>query len=337
MIRRAAARVAWAVLVLWAVVTIAFALNEIVPGDPARLVAGPQARAPEIARVRQELGLDRPVAARYALFMTKLVHLGAAAPAPDDPAHATCATFGPLHIDLGRSYASRRPVVAILGDRLPRSAILAGAAVVVQVVIGLVLGTLAATRRRSALDSASSIVTLIAASVPTFVVGLALQYVLAQRLRWLPLDGFGKTAAERAAALVLPALSLGLFGAAYATRLVRDEVAAALALDHVRTARAKGASEARVLIVHALRCALAPVVAMTGIDLGTLVGGAVVVETLFRWPGLGAVSVTALLDRDGPVILGTVLVTSTAVVVASAVVDLAVVWIDPRARQERAT
>ena len=175
--------------------------------------------------------------------------------------------------------------------------------------------------------------TLVGASIPTFAVGIALQYVFAYRLRWLPLDGFGRTTADQARAIVLPALSLGLFGAAYATRLVRDEVTAALALDHARTARAKGASRLGVLVRHALRNALAPVLTVAGVDFGALVGGAIVVETLFRWPGLGSASVNALLDRDGPLILGTVLVTSTAVVVANLVVDLAFPLLDPRARR----
>jgi peptide/nickel transport system permease protein len=334
-IRRALAKLVWAAFALWAVVSITFALNEVVPGDPARLVAGPQARPAEIAHVRETLGLERPVLTRYALFLGRLVHTGPPAPSATDAAHATCAAIGPLHVDLGRSYALHRPVVSVLGDRLPRSAALAGAAVVVQTVLGLVLGTFAAAKRKTAWDSATSTAALIGASVPTFLVGLALQYVLAQRLRWLPLDGFGPTTADRARALVLPALSLGLFGAAYATRFVRDEVTLALRLDHARTARAKGASRVRVLVRHALRLALAPLVTIAALDLGALVGGAIVVESLFRWPGLGLVSVTALLDRDGPMIMGTVLVTSASVIAMNLLADLALPWLDPRVRRDR--
>ncbi|MGO8993447.1 MAG: ABC transporter permease [Polyangiaceae bacterium] len=333
LLRRLVSRIGWAIVVIWAVVTIAFALNEVVPGDPARMVAGPQARPQEIARVREQLGLGRPVATRYAIFVTRLVHFGPRAPTASDPAHGTCATFGPLHIDLGRSFAQRRPVVTIIAERLPRSAVLAAAAVLVQMLIGLGFGTFAAAKRRTTWDTATLVTTLIGASIPTFVVGIALQYVFGRRLQWLPLDASHfKTTLDQARALVLPALTLGLFGAAYATRLVRDEVSAALALDYARTARAKGASRVGVLVRHALRNALAPVVTMAGIDFGVLVGGAIVVETLFRWPGLGAVSVNALLDRDGPVVLGTVLVTSTAVVLTNIVVDLAFPWLDPRAR-----
>ncbi len=198
--------------------------------------------------------------------------------------------------------------------------------------LGVFLGTFAAAKRRTGWDTGATVATLLGASVPTFLVGLGLQYLFGHTLRWFPLDGFGKTTAEQARAIVLPALTLGIFGAAFTTRLVRDEVGAALALDHARTARAKGASRTGVLVRHALRNALAPIVTIAGLDFGVLVGGAIVVETVFRRPGLGAVSVNALMDRDGPVVLGAVLVTSTAVVVTNALVDLALPWLDPRAR-----
>ena len=242
MIARALQRIAWAMAVVWAVVTIAFTLNEVVPSDPARLVAGPQARPEEVARLREQMGLGRPVAARYVIFLGR--PRASRPPSPPRRIRSTrrCATLGPLHVDLGRSYVQRRPVVVILAERLPRSVALAAAAVLVQTLLGIVLGTFAAAKRRTAWDTMTVAGTLVGASVPAFLVGLALQFLFANRLRWLPMDGFGETTAHQATALVLPALTLGLFGAAYATRLVRDEVAAALVLDHTRTARAKGAS-----------------------------------------------------------------------------------------------
>jgi peptide/nickel transport system permease protein len=209
---------------------------------------------------------------------------------------------------------------------------LALAAIVVQAVLGIGTGVLAARHQRRPLDEALLAASLVGVSAPTFILGLGLQYVLARRLRLLPVDGFGHTPLEHVYGLVLPALTLGLFGAAAYTRLVRDEVVGTLRQDYVRTARAKGASEGRVLFRHALANALLPIVTLLGMDLGTLVGGAVVTETLFRWPGIGALSVTALLDRDGPVIVGTVLVTSTAIVVSNVVVDLLYGVIDPRLR-----
>ena len=172
-----------------------------------------------------------------------------------------------------------------------------------------------------------------AEKVSTFLIGLGLQYVLAYRLGWLPLDGYGQTAGERLVAVVLPALTLGLFGAAYYTRLVRDEVLGQLPLDYVRTARAKGAGRWRVLVTHVLRNTLLPLVTVVGLDLGALLGGAIVTEKLFRWPGLGQLAVDAVVERDGPVLLGTVLLSSAAIVGANLLVDLSYALLDPRARR----
>ncbi len=334
--KRLLGKITWAVLVVAAVVSLTFVVNNVLPSDPARMVAGPQARPADVAKIRAQLGLDRPLLYQYASFLHRLVHARPPQPAqPEaglDPAHATCASLGPLHFDLGKSYQQRRAVVDILAERLPRTAMLAVAAVIVQGGLGVATGVLAASRYRRALDRVVVVLTLLGVSTPTFILGLALQYVLARRLRVLPVDGFGHTNAEHLACLVLPALTVGLFGAAYYTRLVRDDMVGLLRMDFVRTARAKGASEPRVVVVHALRNGLVPIVTMLGLDLGSLVGGAVVTETLFRWPGIGALSVTALLDRDGPVIVGTVLVTSTAIVAANVVVDLLYGVLDPRTR-----
>jgi peptide/nickel transport system permease protein len=331
--RRGLARVAWAVFVMWAVVSLTFVVNELIPTDPARMVAGPHARAQEVERVRAELGLERPLSARYAIFFRRLVHLvPPSPPAQGAKEHASCAAWGPLHVDLGTSFAQRRPVVDVIGDRLPRTVWLGVASVAVEAAIGFALGAFAAAKRRTSWDQATVTLALVGSSVPTFLVGLGLQYAFAYRLGWLPIDGFGKTLPEHLACVVLPALSLGLFGAAFATRLVRDEVSASLAGDHARTARAKGLSRVGVLLRHGVRNALAPIVTMVGLDLGALVGRAIVVESLFRWPGLGLASVNAMLDRDGPMVMGTVLVASLAVVVTNLAVDLAYVVLDPRVR-----
>jgi peptide/nickel transport system permease protein len=174
--------------------------------------------------------------------------------------------------------------------------------------------------------------TLLGVSAPTFLIGLGLQYVFAYRLRWLPFDGYGHGASERLTAVLLPALTLGLFGAAYYTRLVRDEVLGQLGQEYARTALAKGASRLRMLVVHVLRNTMLPLVTVVGLDLGALVGGAIVTEKLFRWPGLGQLSVDAVVERDGPVILGTVLVASSAVILANLLVDLSYALLDPRSR-----
>ncbi len=332
MVRKLARKLAWALFVIWAVVTLTFLVNSVLPSDPARMVAGPQARPADVARIREQLGLDRPIAVQYGAFLKRLVHFSRQVSPAVEGEHATCARLGPFHVDLGKSYQQRRAVTAILEERLPRTLMLAVAAVLVQVLVGVASGAVAARFRGGLLDRLLVGASVVGVSAPTFILGLALQYVLARRLRLLPVDGFGDTAGEHLSGLCLPALTLGLYGASYYTRLVRDDVIGVLQLDFIRTARAKGASEARVLVHHALRNALLPVVTLVGMDLGALVGGAVVTETLFRWPGVGALSVTALLDRDGPVIVGTVLVTSTAIVVANVLVDLVYGVLDARTR-----
>ncbi len=328
-----ARRLAWAVIVVWSVLTAAFFVNNVLPTDPARMVAGPQARPADVARIRQQLGLDRPVHEQYAIFMRRLVHVGPSSVEAGDKEHASCGALGRLHVDLGRSYTMRRPVLTVLGERLPRTLQLAGAAVVLQLFFGVGLGVLAAARRNTKTDRAAVAVSLLGVSAPTFLTGLLLQFVLGHQLRLLPVDGYGKDAADHALSVILPALTLGLFGAASYTRLVRDEMIGALGQDYVRTARAKGVSRAGVLVRHGLRNALVPLVTVLGLDLGTLVGGAVVTETVFRWPGIGAMSVNAMLDRDGPLILGAVLVTSAAIVLANIVVDVCYAALDPRIRE----
>jgi peptide/nickel transport system permease protein len=194
---------------------------------------------------------------------------------------------------------------------------------------------IAAVRRGTWIDRLLVGTSLLGISAPTFLIALLLQVVLARELRWLPLDGYGADLGEHARSLVLPALTLGLYGAAYYTRLVRDEMRTLLDADWVRTARAKGLPAWRVVTRHALRNALVPIVTAVGLDFGALMGGAIVTETVFRWPGLGELSVKALLDRDGPVILACVIVTSIAIVATNLAVDVAYGLLDPRIRGAR--
>jgi peptide/nickel transport system permease protein len=331
-------RLAHGALVVWAVVSIAFAINTLVPGDPARMVAGAQARPADVARIREQLGLGAPPLVQYARFWKRLVHVG---PRPIDrtatPKHATCAVVIPLgrsavHLDFGKSFQKRQAVVDLVAVRLPRTFALAAAGMLVQLLFGVATGVVAATRRGSWIDRLLVGSSLLGLSAPTFLIALLLQHVFARELGWLPLDGFGTTAREHARCLVLPALTLGTYGAAYYTRLVRDEMAVLLQQDWVRTARAKGLSPARVVLGHALRNALLPITTAAGLDFGALMGGAVVTETVFRWPGLGELSVKATFDRDGPVLLACVVVTSAAIVVSNLLVDLACSRLDPRVR-----
>ncbi|HEY8078348.1 MAG TPA: ABC transporter permease [Labilithrix sp.] len=347
-------RLAWSAFVVWATVTIAFLVESALPSDPARMIAGAQARPQDVARIRRDMGFHCSIFVQYARFAGRLVHLepeadGTAAAAgliagdPDDAqclasrrqvTHTTCATFGPIHIDLGRSYQQRRAVTTILAERFPRTFFLAICAALVQALLGVTAGVLAAAKKRTRLDFAAVAASLLGVSAPTFVIGIFFQWLFAHRLRVLPLDGYGDTTAEHFACVILPALTLGIFGAAYYTRMVRDEMIVELGQDYVRTARAKGLSGAAVVVRHALRNALMPIVTIFGLELGGLVGGAIVTEALFRWPGIGALSVQSLLDRDGPIVMGCVILTSGAVVLSNLLVDVAYTFLDPRLRRD---
>jgi peptide/nickel transport system permease protein len=297
-------------------------------------MAGPQARPADVARIRQRLGLDQPLVTQYGIFMRRLVHPGAWTFDPKTtPDHADCAAIVPgLHVNLGRSFQYSRPVVTVIAERFPRTFWLAVVGVAVQLALGLGAGLFAALKRNRPFDYAAVGISLLGVSAPTFLIGIGLQFVFAYKLRWLPLDGFGGDFAGHVRSIVLPALTLGVFGAAYYTRLVRDEMIGLLRQDYVRTARAKGAGPWRVVLRHALRNALLPLITVIGLDLGALLGGAIVTESIFRWPGLGQLSVNALLNRDGPIVVGTVIVTSAAIVLSNVLVDVCYAVLDPRVR-----
>jgi len=338
-------RLVWALVIVLGVGTLAFFMSRVLPGDPTRMLLGPQARPADVVQARHIYGLDRPVGAQYFLFWKRLLHR--APPRSDadvpgsnpsrarpDPDHASCAELPlGLHLDLGFSFTYGRPVVALIREKAPRTAELAVAALLIQAFIGLGIGLAAATRRGSSWDQLLVGITLVGVSAPTFVLGLVLQYLLAYKLGWLPYDGYGTSTAEHLRSLALPALTLGIFGAALYARLAREELSGTLGADFVRTARAKGASELRVLVVHALRDALLPIVTLLVLDLGTLLGGAVVTERLFRWPGMGQMTVDALVNRDGPVVFGTVLFSALAIVLATVLLDVLYVLLDPRLRR----
>jgi peptide/nickel transport system permease protein len=251
---------------------------------------------------------------------------------PETKAHTNCAVLGPLHVDLGRSYRERRSVIAMLAERLPRTAFLAVVGLGFQLLFGVLLGLIATKHRGKWFEQWLLNVSLAGVSIPTFVIGGLLKYVLAERLQLLPLDGYGTTVLEHLQCVILPGLTLGIYGAAYYAKLTREELGEEVRKDYTRTARAKGASENRTLFIHALRNSLLPIVSTAAMDLGALLGGAVVTEGIFRWPGLGLLSVTALMERDGPVIIGAVLVTSTAIVALNLASDGLIRWLDPRTR-----
>lgn len=319
-----AKRATWSVALVFVVGSLTFVIARALPGDPARVMLGPQATAAAVKRAREIYALDAPLSVQFRGFWTRLVH-----EAGEGESHRNCEPMARWHVDLGWSHRYRRGVAKLIAQRGPRSLELAFAAATLQLVLGLGLGTASAWRRGSKLDQLAVAVTMLTLSAPTFVLGVLLQYVLAYRLGWLPIE----SGADDRWAIVLPTLTLGIYGAAYYVRLSRDELGRALDSDYVRAARARGASSSRAVFVHAWRNALPAVMTLFVLELGALIGGAIVTEKLFRWPGLGALTVDAVMSRDAPVVLGAVLVSATAVAVTSWFLDVLLVVLDPRLRR----
>ncbi len=302
-------RLAWSLLVVWFVVTAAFAMVTLIPADPAKAMLGPHATTETLARVRAHYCLDRGLTGQYACFVERLA--GG---------------------DLGESYRSKRPVGELILDRLGPTVQLALATVLLQLLVGIPLGIHAARRRGRWPDRAAGLATLLGQSLPTFFVGTLLVYVMAYGIGWFPIGGYGSGVLDRLHHLVLPTVTLATLGIAYYARLVRGELIEILDDDFIRTARAKGLSERAVVVRHALPIALGPVVALIGIDLGVLLGGAVVTEYIFAWPGLGREVLQAILEVDLPLIVGVVLVSAVAIAIANLLADLVHFWLDPRLR-----
>ncbi|MBL0220556.1 MAG: ABC transporter permease [Myxococcales bacterium] len=309
MIRLVARRLGWTIVVIWFVITATFLLTAALPADPAKALLGPHADAEAIERVRAHYCLDRGLAAQYGCWVGHVVQG-----------------------DLGESYRTHRPISRLLADRIGPTLQLTLAAIFLQLLLGVPLGILAAIRRHRWPDRAATAVTLLAQSAPQFVLGTLLLYVLAYRFGWFPISGYGEPGLDRLHHLVLPAATLASVGIASYALVVRSELGEALAEDYVRTARAKGLPERTVILRHALRNALGPLLTLIGLDLGVLLGGAVVVETIFAWPGLGREVLQSILDGDLPLILGTVLVGAIGIAIANLLVDLAQLWLDPRLR-----
>lgn len=302
-------RLAWSLLVVWFVVTAAFAMVTLIPADPAKAMLGPHATPDAVERVRAHYCLDEGFIGQYGCFLDRIAHG-----------------------DLGESYRSKRPVGELVLDRLGPTVQLALATIILQLLIGIPLGIAAVARRGRWPDRAVGVVALLGQSLPTFFVGTLLVYLLAYGVGWFPIGGYGSGVLDRVHHLVLPAFTLATLGIAYYARLVRSELGEQLGEDYTRTARAKGLRERDVIVRHALRNALGPLVALIGIDLGVLLGGAVVTEYIFAWPGLGREVLQAILEVDLPLILGVVLVSAIAIAIANLLADLVHAWIDPRLR-----
>ncbi len=303
-VRYLVGRLAWALLILLGTSAITFAIVFLVPGDPARVVAGPRADAETIATVRRELGLDRPVAVQYGWYLRRLVRG-----------------------DLGRSYTTRQPVTELLRRRLPATATLACAGLAVAIVVGVGGALVTAALAGGWIDRVAFLGSLALLSTPVFWLGMLALYYVAFRWRLLPLGGAGGIRH-----LVLPALVLGLGTGAYYARLLHTNLVAVLGLDYIRAARARGVGTVRLVAVHALRNASLPLITVVGLDLAALMNGVVLTETVFHWPGLGRLAFDAVLGLDVPVIMGTVLLSATLVVLTNVAVDLIYRLVDPRIR-----
>jgi peptide/nickel transport system permease protein len=304
-----ARRLGWALVVAWFAVTATFLMATAIPADPAKTLLGPHADEVALKRVRVHYCLDRGVVGQYGCFVDHV-----------------------LHGDLGESYREKRAVTAIIAERVWPTVQLALAAIVLQLLVGVPLGVLAAIRRNRWQDHGANLIGLLGQSAPTFFVGTLALYVFAYRFGWFPIGGYGEGLVDRLHHLVLPAATLATVGVAYYARVVRSEMIDVLAADYVRTARAKGLPERTVIGRHALRNALGPLASLVGLDLGMLLGGAVVTEYIFSWPGIGRELLQAVLEIDIPLILGVVLVSAIAIAGANLLVDLVHLWLDPRLR-----
>lgn len=299
-----ARRAVLAVPTLAGVLVVVFLLLYVAPGDPVQAMVGERADAATIARLRAELRLDDPLPLQFAHYAGNI-----------------------LQGDLGRSYITNRPIVADIAERFPRTLLLAGAAMLLATSIGVTIGVLAAVRPNSWFDRLALASTYLGISFPVYWIGLLLIVLFAVTLRWLPASGYG-----RIEFLVLPALALGSRSIAYLARVTRSAMLEVLGADFVRTARAKGLTESRVIVQHALRNALIPVVTVIGLDFGAYLTGSILTETIFSWPGIGRYVVMAISRRDLPAVQGAVLFLSLVFVVVNLLTDLAYRQVDPRVR-----
>ena len=305
------------VIVLIGVTLITFVMMFVVPGSPGQLLAGKDASPERIAAIEHRLGLDRPLYVQYGKFMWRLVHG-----------------------DLGDSFRLGIPVTTLIKQNVGNTIQLAIAAVLIEL-LGIPLGIYSALRQYTFWDTALTTGALIVWGIPVFVLGLFMQWFFGYRLNLLPITGAGDNflaifpaSLNSLEALILPAVTLGLIEVAYISYMQRAAMLEVIRSDYVRTARAKGLSERRVVLKHALKNAIIPVMTIAGIDLGALMGGAILTETVFARPGIGLMIYHAIGARDLPVVAGGVLFATLVYVIANLIVDLGYAYVDPRIRLE---
>ena len=292
-----------ALVVLFGISLITFVLSHVI-GDPVSVLLPLDAPASTRAVYRHEMGLDRPIGVQYLAFAGDL-----------------------LRGRFGDSFLVKKPAIALIAERIPRTLLLTAAGMVVAITLAFPLGIVSAYRRRSLLDSTSIAVAVAGAAIPIYWLGLMLQIVLGVHLHWLPPSGFGSWRH-----LVMPAFTLGVFLAPVTMRLVRSGMIDVLHQDYVRTARAKGMPEMRVLLRHAFRNMLIPVLTVLGLQFGQLMGGAVITETVFAWPGVASLVVQAIQSSDFPVTQAAVMILAVIILVVNLSVDTVAGTLDPRLR-----
>ena len=295
-------RIAYAFLILIGITFITFILTYIIPADPVRMLAGRSATPETVESIRQQLGLDKPLIIQYLNYL-----------------------FNLLQGDLGRSYVQKTQVTELIMSRLPATLLLMVGAIFFELLIGLTVGIISSVKRGTNLDKILTTISFVGISAPQFVVGLILLYLFAYKLDFLPLGGYGTISH-----LILPALTLGITGGGWYGRMTRSSMIDVLRQDYIRTAKAKGASNSRIVLIHALRNAILPIIAMIGLDIGIFMSGAVVVESVFGWPGIGQLAWQAIQRLDIPIIVGVTIIAATFIILGNLIADIASAISDPK-------
>lgn len=306
--RFVASKVVQTFITLLIIVSIVMLSLAMVPGDPVRLMLGPYATEEQIQLVREQLGLNLPLHIRYVRYLTGL-----------------------LQGDLGRSYHYDLPVAELISIVYPRTLWLVAVALIFSLSIAIPVGVISAVRQYSALDYAVRFLTYIAVCIPIFVFGIMLLHLLAVRIPIFPVAVVGSTTEI----IVLPALTLSVYSAPAIARMTRSSMLDVVRQDYITTARAKGLSERRVILKHALRNALIPIYTYTGLQFGLFLGGSIITETIFAYPGMGTLMVNAIYERDYPLIQGCVLVFALSFILVNMFIDLTYALIDPRIKRAR--
>lgn len=291
-----------ALLVMLGVTTIVFMLIHVVPGDPVEVMLGESAQLADREALREALGLNLPLSTQWLNYVSGL-----------------------LQLDLGTSLHSKRPVIEILSERIPATSILAGTSILIALIIALPLGVLAAVRKGSFWDTGAMAFSILGVAIPNFWMGPLLILVFSLWLGWLPVSGD-----DQILSLVLPALTLGTALAAILSRMIRSSLLEVLNEDYIRAANARGLSPTTIILKHSLKNAALPVVTILGLQLGALLAGAVITETVFSWPGIGQLTIESIQKRDYPVVQSCVLLISLTYVIVNLLTDLAYVFLDPR-------